>query len=95
MKNYDEVKRAAEAALKGLIRTIDSNLNDEDCERLLIELSMTLFTASVNFDLPADEFMLKLSIKQCDYIFTVGEKIVEVKAAIDEKGDKGYEDYKI
>lgn len=47
-------KRAADAALRGLIRTIYENLNDEEGDKLCLELSLTLFTATLDFSLPVD-----------------------------------------
>ena len=83
MKEYKEVKRTAEAALRGLCRTIADNLNEEDADHLFIELSMSLFTASLNFNLPFDEFAADLAHKQAAYTFHIAESSVRYKKAID------------
>ena len=91
-KNYDDVKRAAEAALKGLCRTIISNLDEKDAEKLLIELSMSLFTASIDFTVPFDKFAAELAHKQANYTFQIAETAVSYKHAIDNGEDYEAED---
>lgn len=84
-KNYD-VKRAADAALRGLIRTIYENLNDEEGDKLCLELSLTLFTATLDFSLPVDKFYHEAQIKNIEYQLTLKDILIEVKADYD-KGD--------
>ena len=67
MKNYDDVKRAAEAALRGLMRTIYSNLDDKEADNLILELSMSMFTVTINFDLPFNEFQKEVNDKNIEY----------------------------
>jgi len=87
-KNYNDVKRAAEAALKGLCRTIADNLDQEEANKLFIELSMSLFTASLDFNLPFDKFAADLAHKQAAYTVQIAETVVEYKHARDVgKGD--------
>ena len=91
-KNYTDVKRAAEAALRGLCRTIISNLDEKDAEKLLIELSMSLFTASIDFEMPFDKFAAELSHKQAQYTLHVLDAAVSYKKAIDAGEDYEAED---
>ena len=94
MKKYDDVKRAAEAALRGLCRTIVDNLSQEDADHLFIELSMSLFSASLDFELPFNEFAGELAHKQTVFIFEVAKTIIEYKHAVDagEGNDYDFED---
>lgn len=82
-KNYDDVKRAAEANIRGLCRAIKSNLNEEETEKLFIELSMSLFTASVDFSLPFEKFAAELAHKQVMYTMQIAEILVDLKHSID------------
>lgn len=86
MKNYDEVKRAAEAALRGLIRTIYENLKDDEADNLCLELSLTLFTTTLDFSLPVDKFLEEAQIKSIDYQITLKNQLIEAKINFD-KGD--------
>ena len=86
-KKYDDVKRAAEAAVKGLMRTIYSNLDNEDAETLLLELSMSFFTSTVNFNLPMDKFEKELNNKNINYQLNLLKTITSVKIKIDEGKD--------
>ena len=83
MKEYKDIKRAAEAALRGLCRTIADNLSEEDANHLFIELSMSLFTASLDFNLPFEEFAHDLAHKQAAYTLHIAETSVGYKRAID------------
>lgn len=85
-KNYDDVKRAAEAALRGLIRTIYENLNDEEGDKLCMELSLTLFTATLDFSLPVNDFLYAAQMKSIEYQINLKESLIEAKADYD-KGD--------
>lgn len=82
-KNYNDVKRAAEAALKGLCTAIKVNLKDAEAEQLFLELSMSLFTTSLDFSLPFDEFTADLAHKQTEYTLQVGGTAVKYKRCID------------
>lgn len=86
-KKYDDVKRAAEANIRGLCRAINSNLNEEESEQLFIELSMSLFTASLDFSLPYERFTLELAHKQASYTLCVAETTIKCKKAIDAGDD--------
>jgi len=86
MKNYDEVKRAAEAALRGLIRTIYGNLKDEEADKLCLELSLTLFTATLDFSLPVNDFLYAAQMLSIEYQINLKEALIEAKADYD-KGD--------
>lgn len=86
MKNYDEVKRAAEAALRGLIRTIYENLEDEEADKLCMELSLTLFTTTLDFGLPVDKFYHEAQIKSIEYQLNLKDNLIAAKADYD-KGD--------
>lgn len=86
MKNYDDVKRAAEAALRGLIRTIYGNLKDEEGDKLCLELSLSLFTATLDFSLPVDKFYHEAQIKSIEYQLNLKDTLIEAKADYD-KGD--------
>lgn len=83
MKNYKDVKRAAEAALRGLCRTIADNLTQEEANKLYIELSLSLFTASLDFALPFDKFAADLAHKQATYTMCVLDTAVGYKHALD------------
>ena len=87
MKEYKDVKRAAEANIRGLCRAIKSNLNENEAEKLFIELSMSLFTASLNFDLPVDKFAANLSYKQAGFITQISEEVAAIKWSIDNGED--------
>ena len=82
-KKYADVKRAAEAALRGLCRTIADNLSQEDADHLFIELSMSLFTASLDFELPFEKFAHDLAHKQAAFTLNVAENVVKYKHALD------------
>lgn len=86
MKEYNEVKRAAEAALRGLIRTVYENLKEDEAENLLMELSLSLFTATLDFSLPVNDFLYDAQMKSIDYQITLKNKLIEAKADYD-KGD--------
>jgi hypothetical protein len=86
MKEYKEVKRAAEAALRGLMRTIYENLEEEEADSLCLELSLSLFTATLDFSLPATKFFEEAQIKSIDYQLNLSDSLYEAKAAFD-KGD--------
>lgn len=83
MKEYKDIKRAAEAALRGLCSTIADNLTQEEANKLFIELSMSLFTASLDFALPFDKFAADLAHKQAAYTLHIAETAVGYKHAID------------
>lgn len=86
-KNYDDVKRAAEANIRGLCRAIKSNLNQKEAEKLFIELSMSLFTASLNFDLPVEEFSTRLSHRLTGFMFQITEETAVIKRSVDKGED--------
>lgn len=88
-KKYDDVKRAAEAALKGLIK---ENLKDEEVDQLLIELSMSLFAASFDFNLPYDKFAAELSHRLVLYTIEFTNTIVDLKCALDAGEDDDSEE---
>ena len=82
-KKYEDGKKPAEATLRGLCRAIADNLTQEEANKLFIELSMSLFTASLDFDLPFDKFAADLSHKQASYTMCVLDTVVGYKHAID------------
>ena len=90
-KNYDDVKKPAEATLRGLCRAIADNLTQEEANKLFIELSMSLFTASLDFNLPFDKFAADLAHKQASYTLCVAETAVGYKHAIDAGGGEDYD----
>lgn len=94
MKKYDDIKRAAEAALRGLCRTIADNLSQEDADHLFIELSMSLFTASLDFELPFEKFAPDVAHKQAVFTLNVAKTVTKYKHAIDagEGDDYDFED---
>lgn len=91
-KNYDDVKRASEANIRGLCRAIKSNLNAEETETLFIELSMSLFTASLNFNLPIDKFAADLSHKGVNFLSQISAECVAIKKSIDKGENYGAEE---
>lgn len=86
MKEYEDVKRAAEAALRGLIRTLYSNLDEEDADKLCMELSLSLFSSTLNFSLPVNKFFEEAQIKSIEYQINLKERLCKAKAAFD-KGE--------
>ena len=95
MKEYNDVKRAAEAALRGLCRTIVDNLSAEDANKLFIELSMSLFTALLDFSLPFEKFTNELACKQATYTLNIAESSISCKRAIDTGEGDDYDFEKI
>ena len=91
MKEYKDVKRASEAALGGLSRTIVDNLSQEDADQLFIELSMSLFIASLDFELPFEKFASELAHKQTVFTFEVAKNVINLKHAIDAVEGKDYD----
>lgn len=87
MKSYDDVKKASDEAIAGLIEVISNSLSEEDADRLLKELAMSLFTSTLDFDLPIDEFVEELN--RMNFIFQqcMLKSIMDVKIKIDE-GDR-------
>jgi len=86
MKEYNEVKRAVEEALIGLIRTVYENLKEDEAENLLMELSLSLFTATLDFSLPVNDFLYDAQMKSIDYQITLKNNLIEAKDNYD-KGD--------
>ena len=86
MKKYKEVKRAAEAALRGLIRTIYSNLDEEDADKLCLELSLSLFSSTLDFSLPKNKFIEEAQSKSINYQLVLMDSLFKAKADFD-KGD--------
>lgn len=91
-KKYDDVKRAAEANIRGLCKAIRNNLDEKEADQLFIELSMSLFAASIDFELPFDKFAADLAHKQAIYTMEFAETVVGVKHAIDEGDDHDTEE---
>ena len=83
MKKYDDVKRAADAALRGLVRTIYSNLSEEDSEKLCLELSMSLFSSTIDFSEPIEELIPKLAAKTTNYMMCLNDAIINAKSDVD------------
>lgn len=86
MKKYDDVKRAAEAALRGLIRTVYSNLDEDDADKLCMELSLSLFSSTIDFSLPVNKFLEEAELKSINYQLTLRDSLCKAKADFD-KGD--------
>ena len=86
MKEYKDIKRAAEAALRGLTRTIYENLEDEESSKLCLELSLELFTATLDFSLPVAKFFEEAQLKSINYQLNLRDSLCEAKEAYD-KGD--------
>lgn len=91
MKNYNDVKRAAEAALRGLMKTIYSNLDEKEADKLVLELSMSMYTTTINFDLPLDQFQKEVNKQNLNYQLILMDVITSTKIKIDAGG---YNDFK-
>lgn len=91
MKNYNDVKTAAEAALRGLMKTIYSNLDEKEADKLVLELSMSMYTRTINFDLPLDQFQKEVNKQNLNYQLTLMDVITSTKIKIDAGG---YNDFK-
>lgn len=86
MKEYKDVKRAAEAALRGLIRTVYQNLDSKEADNLCIELSMSLVTATLDFDEEHDILADHLATLMSSYMICIGDTVMKYKANYD-KGE--------
>lgn len=91
-KKYNDVKKAAEANIWGLCRAIKNNLDTKEVNKLFMELSMTLFTASLDFNLPLDKFISDLSDKQSRFLVQVSDNVTILKQHIDNGEDYDAED---
>lgn len=91
-KKYEDVKRAAEANIRGLCRAIRNNLDTKEVNHLFMELSMTLFTASLDFNLPLDVFISDLSDKQSRFLVSTSDAVSKLKFQIDNGEDYDAED---
>lgn len=83
MKEYNDVKRAAAAALRGLIRTIYSNLDEDDAEKLCMELSLSLFSSTLDFSLPVNKFFEEAQSKSINYQLILRDSLCKAKADFD------------
>lgn len=83
MKEYKDVKRAAEAALRGLIRSIYENLEEEEADKLCLEMSMSLFNTTIDYSLPFDLFMIKYDEKFKHYTIALTKQTYFAKSDYD------------
>lgn len=86
MKEYKDVKRAADAALRGLIRTIYSNLDEDDANKLCMELSLSLFSSTLDISLPVNKFFEELQSKSINYQLILIDSLIKAKVDFD-KGE--------
>ena len=86
MKEYNDVKRAADAALRGLIRTIYSNLDEDDANKLCMELSLSLFSSTLDISLPVNKFFEELQSKSINYQLILIDSLIKAKVDFD-KGE--------
>ena len=86
MKSYDDVKKASEEAIYELAKTIRGVLSEEESDRLYMELAMTLFVLTLDFDLSEEDFVNELNNTNVNFALNIIDHTMKLKKAID-KGE--------
>ena len=79
MKEYKKVKRAAEAATKGMVRAIYDSLDSKEADNLCIELSMSLVTATLDFNEEYDTLASHLAELMASYMHCICVTVMKYK----------------
>lgn len=86
MKNYEDVKKVSEETIYGIAKTIRGVLDEEESDKLYMELAMILFTLTLDFSLPEEEFVEELNRVNVNFALNIIGHVMDVKEAVD-KGE--------